>query len=145
LGSIIDYIEEAEQSYESDFENDRFLSIKGVSFKTRDLALSEFSDRFVAVDLHVVRVTARTGVLLHGYGDPRVTTDPSKAAGYLFFHDLILKLSRQTGWPEAGHSPGEIDRMLWNFGRAVCRAAPRCDSCPITAQCLTAMARRSME
>ncbi len=92
-----------------------------MGYKTRDLALSEF---FVAIDLHVVRVTTRTGLLMHGYGDSRITTDLSKEAGYLFFHDLMLKLSRKTGWPGTDYSPGEIDRMLWYFGRAVCRATP---------------------
>ena len=59
------YVGRAEQRYESDFQDDEFLRIHGVGFKTRDLAVSELSNRFAALDLHVVRVTARTGLLLH--------------------------------------------------------------------------------
>ena len=134
------YVQQAEQHYETDFRLDRFLEIRGVSYKTRDLALSELSDRFVAIDLHVVRVTTRTGLLLHGYGDPRITTEVRTEAGYMFFHDLMLKLSRRTGWPETGYSPGEIDRMIWHFGRTVCRATPACQACPFAEICLTTQA-----
>jgi hypothetical protein len=90
-----------------------------VGYKTRDLALSEMSDRFVALDLHVVRVTTRTGLLVHGYGNPQITTNVSAKEGYLFFHDVMLKLSRKTGWPDSGYSLGEIDRMFWFRSRAL--------------------------
>ncbi len=133
------YVSLAEEAYGSDFAEDVFLDIKGVGLKTRDLALSELSERFIAVDLHVVRVVTRTGLILRGYGDPRITTDVSKDGGYLFFHDLILKLARDTGWPESGYSPGEMDRMLWNFGRAVCGSTPRCSTCPLRGACLTSV------
>jgi len=136
-----DYVRRAEADYENDYQDDAFLAIANVSFKTRDLALSELSERFVAIDLHVVRVTARTGLLLHGYGDPRITTDVTKAdgQGYLFFHDLMLRLARRTGWPAAGYSPGEIDRMFWHFGRTVCKATPDCQHCPVARECLTSV------
>ncbi len=132
-----EYLRRAEDHYESDFQDDEFLAIANVNFKTRDLALSELSDRFVAIDLHVVRVTSRTGLLLHGYGDPRITTEVGRKPGYLFFHDLMLKLARRTGWQAAGYSPGEIDRMFWHFGRAVCKATPACRGCPLASTCLT--------
>ena len=61
----------------------------------------------------------------------------SSDKGYLFFHGVILRLAKKTGWPDAGYSLGEIDRMLWNFGRAICKATPMCQSCPIAAMCLT--------
>ena len=75
-----------------------------MSFKTRDLALRELSDRFVAIDLHVVRVTSRTGLLLHGYGNPEITTEVATKSGYLFFHEIILKLAKHTGWPSLGRN-----------------------------------------
>jgi hypothetical protein len=131
------YIEEAERSFETDFPSDQFRCIKNVGFKTRDLALSELSDRFAAMDLHVVRVISRTGLLVHGYGNTSFSTDVSKESGYMFFHALILKLARRTGWPDSGYSPGEIDRMIWNFGRAVCNDRPKCESCPLAGTCLT--------
>jgi len=52
-------------------------------------------------------------------------------------HDLVLKLSKQTGWPGAGYSPGEMDRMFWLFGRSTCTAKPRCTRCPVREVCLT--------
>jgi endonuclease III len=134
------YVEQAERFYETDFPKDEFLAIQGVGFKTRDLAVSELSDRFAAMDLHVVRVTARTGLLVHGYGNPEISTDVSTDSGYLFFHGLILRLAKRTGWPGSGYSPGEIDRMLWNFGRAVCKARPDCQACPLAGTCLTSRA-----
>jgi hypothetical protein len=133
------YIEEAERSYESDFPNDKFLEIKNVGFKTRDLALSELSDRYAAIDLHVVRVISRTGLLVHGFGDLNISTDVRNGRGYMFFHALVLKLARRTGWPDSGYSPGEIDKMIWRFGVAVCKADPVCGSCPVAGNCLTAM------
>ena len=131
------YIEQAEQFYETNFPEDPFLRVRGIGFKTRDLALSELSDRFAAMDLHVVRVISRTGLLVHGYGIPTISTDVSKKSGYMFFHALILKLARRTGWPGSGYSPGEIDRMIGNFGRAVCNDRPGCRSCPLAETCLT--------
>lgn len=136
-----DYVCRAEGNYESDFREDDFLKIKNVGLKVRDLALSALSARFVAIDLHVVRVTSRTGLLLHGYGDARITTEVTKSQGYLFFHDLMLKLARRTGWPDGGYSPGEIDRMFWNFGRSVCNANPKCKNCPLADTCLTSVGR----
>lgn len=131
------YFEEAEANYESDFRNDDFLPIRGVGFKTRDFALSEFSDRFVAIDMQVGKVILRTGLVLHGYGDPRIDADYTSDRGYLFMHDLVLKLSKQTGWPGAGYSPGEMDRMFWLFGRSICTSKPRCARCPAREICLT--------
>ena len=133
------YIEQAEQFYETDFPHDPFLRIPFVAFKTRDLALSDLSDRFAAIDLHVVRVISRTGLLVHGYGNGDISTDVSKTNGYMFFHELILKLAHRTGWPGSGYSPGEIDRMIWNFGRAVCKNKPDCTSCPLAGTCLTSV------
>jgi len=119
-----DYFAEAEANYESNFRNDDFLRIKYVGYKTRDFALSEFSDRFVAIDMQVRKVILRTGL---------VTSD----RGYLFMHDLVVGLSKQTGWPGAGYSPGEMDRMFWLFGRSICTAEPRCSNCPVREVCLT--------
>jgi endonuclease III len=137
------YVQKAEEQYEDNFQADKFREIEGVGYKTRDLALSGLSDRFVAVDLHVVRVTSRIGLLLYGYGDPRITTAVNQESGYLFFHALILKMARRTGWPDAaGYSPGEIDRMLWHFGRAMCNDTPKCRECPIADICLTSVSSR---
>jgi hypothetical protein len=131
------YFKEAEANYESNFRNDDFLRIKNIGFKTRDFALSEFSDRFVAIDMQVGKVILRTGLILHAYGDPRIDADYRSDRGYLSMHDLVLKLSKQTGWPGAGYSPGEMDRMFWLFGRSTCTVEPRCTKCPLGEVCLT--------
>ena len=133
----LSYFEDAEGKYRDEFRDDAFLRIKGVSYKTRDLALSEFSKLFVAVDLHVTRVMARTGLLVHGYGDPAITTNQQTPDGYLFLHRLTLKLSESTGWPQGGYSPGEIDRVFWHFGRTMCKKRPRRSQCPVGDVCLT--------
>jgi len=131
------HFEEAEANYQSNFRNDDFLRIKYVGYKTRDFALSEYSDRFVAIDMQVGKVILRTGLFLHGYGDPRVDAHYTSDRGYLFMHGLVLKLCKQTGWPGAGYSPGEMDRMFWLFGRSICTAKPRCTRCPARELCLT--------
>jgi len=132
-----EYFAKAEANYESNFPNDDFLRIKYVGYKTRDFALSEFSDRFVAIDMQVGKVILRTGLFLHGYGDPRIDAAYRSDRGYLFMHALVLKLSKQTGWPGAGYSPGEMDRMFWLFGRRICTTKPRCTRCPVREVCLT--------
>jgi hypothetical protein len=134
------YFAEAEANWATGFEKDDLLKIKGVGSKTRDFALSEFSDYFCAPDLHVCRMLARTGLLLHGYGDPAISTE-----GYGFMRGLIHKLARQTGWPEAarGLSPAHLDRIFWYYGQDPhrCGAQPRCDACPAGVVCLTGQNR----
>jgi hypothetical protein len=135
------YFKKAERNFEDDFPEDKFLKkIKYVSFKTRDLALSAFSNRFVAIDVHIARITLRTGLFVSGYGDPDISTDYRGTKGYLFLHKLLLKLSKETGWPGKGYSPGEIDRTFWHFGRTVCESNPKCSICPVSGTCMTASA-----
>ncbi len=135
-----EYFSEAEKNYLNDYPQDSFLVAKYVGLKTRDLALSTFSNRFVAVDVHIIRTTLRTGLIVRGYCDPVQTASDD----YLFVRNLVLKLSFETGWPNNGYSPGEIDRMLWHFGRSVCKSTPVCRRCPLTDLCLTSVQRRSL-
>jgi endonuclease III len=137
------YFGEAEWNYADDYQNDKFLEIDGVSFKTRDLALSAFSNRFVAIDVHISRITLRTGLFVSGYGDPKISSDYKDKQGYLFLHNLLIKLSKETGWPGKGYSPGEIDRTFWYFGRTICKSEPKCSSCPVAEICLTGRAKYS--
>jgi endonuclease III len=130
------YLGEAEAKWESGFEDDPLKQIKGVGDKTRDFALSEFSDYYCAPDLHVCRMMARTGLILHGCGDPAIST-----VDYGFVRSVIGKLARSTGWPDARDalSPAHIDRMFWYYGqdRNRCSADPRCATCPANDLCLT--------
>ena len=126
------YLKEAKESYKNNFIDDDFLKIKGVSFKVRDLALSCFLKEYSANDFHVVDVLVRTGLVLYGYGDLNFGTNPNNEKNYLFLRNLIIKISEQTFY-----SPGEIDRMFWHFGRAICKSKPLCEQCPIKNICLT--------
>ncbi|OGW14721.1 MAG: hypothetical protein A2035_02150 [Nitrospirae bacterium GWA2_42_11] len=61
------YIEQAEKQKENNYQNDPILHIKNISFKLRDLALSNFSPHYAAFDLHVTRVLTRIGWLNYGF------------------------------------------------------------------------------
>ena len=126
------YFQEAKKHYKNNFPNDNFLKIKGVKFKVRDLALSCFLKEYSANDFHVVDVLVRTGLILYGYGDLNFGTNPANDKNYLFLKNLIVKISKQTSY-----SPGEIDRIFWHFGRAICKSKPLCKKCPINNICLT--------
>lgn len=61
------YIDQAENEKETNYQSDPMLRIKNISFKLRDLALSNFSPHFAAFDLHVTRVLTRLGWLNYGF------------------------------------------------------------------------------
>lgn len=98
----------------------------------RDLALSCFLKEYSANDFHVVDVLVRTGLILHGYGNLDFGTNPNDEKNYLFLRNLIIKISEQTPY-----SPGEIDRIFWHFGRAICKSKSLCEECPVKNICLT--------
>lgn len=126
------YLEQAKKYYKSNFLEDEILKIKGVGLKVRDLALSCFLKEYSANDFHVVDVLVRTGLVVSGYGDVNFGTNPNNENNYLFLRNLIVKLSEQSGY-----SPGELDRIFWHFGRALCKRQPLCCYCPINCICLT--------
>ena len=132
------YFAQAEAKWQDGFEDDpvELKRVKGIGDKVRDFALSEFSDYYCAPDLHVCRMMARTGLILHGLGDPGIST-----VGYGFVRRVIQELARETGFP-GGHdalSPAHIDRMFWYYGqdRSCCGAKPECSECPADDVCLT--------
>jgi len=131
-GSWNGYFKEAKENYRNNFPDDDFLKINGVGFKVRDLALSCFLKEYSANDFHVVDVLVRTGLILYGYGDLNFGTNPNNNENYLFLRNLIINISEQTPY-----SPGEIDRIFWHFGRAVCKSKPLCEECPVKNICLT--------
>ena len=82
----------------------------------------------------------RTGLLLHGYGQPDIGTSP--AENYNFLQGLIINFSEESGWllgSTNGYSPKEIDAMFWFFGneKGICKGKPECYRCPIKEMCLT--------
>ena len=137
-----DYLDRANTYKVDNFSNDYLLTIKGVGFKVRDLALSSFNPYYAAFDLHVARVSTRIGFLNYGYdllSDPKVEmgNNPADTKNYLFLHKLFLRLSDLTG---GEFLPSYLDRAFWHFGRTYCGSTPKCNSCPIKAQCLTGRA-----
>jgi len=133
------YIERAENEKETNFQSDPMLSIKNISFKLRDLALSNFSPHYAAFDLHVTRVLTRLGWLNYGFPflgntDLEMGNNPGNDKNYLFLHRLFDSLSDMT---EGNYTPVDIDRILWHLGKSVCGARSRCGACPIGGGCPT--------
>jgi endonuclease III len=134
------YFQEAELQYESSYKNDKFLRIRGVGSKTRDFALSEFSNCYCAIDRNIARVIWRTGLLLHGYGQSDFGTSPTE--NYHFLQRLLIQFSKESGWSPGSHqgySLKEIDAMLWFFSneQGICKNKPDCFRCPLNDICLT--------
>lgn len=135
------YFQEAERHWETGFAEDPVLTgVWRVGLKTRDFALMEFSPYYCAFDVHLARLMARTGLLLHGYGDPYFDTQH-----YGFLRRLMQRLVQAEGWPAtpAAVSPAVFDRTLWYFGQGFCGAGePPCARCQLACLCLTGRARQ---
>lgn len=111
--------------------NDPILNIKGVGFKTRDIALSSFTAKYSLVDVHIANVLSRTGLVLRAYlYRLKLTTDRSDVNNYLEMTKLLRKLSK-----EANMMPFEFDQTLWFFGKDYC-SPTNCDKCPVK-KCVT--------
>ena len=135
----IEYFSQAENNHESNFQDDPFLKIKYISYKVRDLALSNFNNKYIANDLHVVRIATRLGLLNYGFNlidhaSVEMGNNPSSKKQYLFLHKLFHNLSQTTN---GKYSPVDIDRSFWHFGRTICKSKPKCSVCPIKEICLT--------
>ncbi len=133
------YFTEAEKHHQTNFQQDKLLKIKNISFKVRDLALSSFSHNYVANDLHVIRVMTRIGLLNYGFdllsdSSIEMGNNPGNVKQYLFLHRLVHKLSRLT---KPHYSPSDLDRIFWSFGKSICRNRPKCKICPVKKLCLT--------
>ena len=132
------YFKEAKRYYLTNFQDDKLLAIKGIGFKVRDLALSNFNDNYIANDLHVVRVMTRMGILNYGFDllkdkNLEMGNNPGNEKNYLFLHKLILKLSDLTN---NKYSPTDLDRIFWHLGKSLCGSKPKCAICPINKICL---------
>lgn len=133
------YIERAENEKETNYQSDPMLRIKNISFKLRDLALSNFSPYYAAFDLHVTRVLTRLGWLNYGFpflGNPdmEMGNDPGNDKNYLFLHSLFISISDMT---KGEYTPVDLDRILWHFGKSICGAKSKCYVCPVNAECPT--------
>lgn len=135
-----EYFTKAEAEFRNGYKDDDFLTIKGVGNKVRDFALSEFLVYYCAIDRHVADIMRRTGLVLHGYGQPEFGT--SATENYDFLQKLIIQFAEESGWPSNpsnGYSPKEIDTAFWFFGNetGVCKGRLECYRCPLTSICLT--------
>ncbi len=133
------YINRAESERDNNYQSDPMLRIKNISFKLRDLALSNFSPYYAAFDLHVTRVLTRLGWLNYGFPflgntDLEMGNNPGNDKNYLFLHRLFVSLSDMT---EDKYTPVDLDRILWHLGRSMCGAKSRCGACPIAGGCPT--------
>lgn len=128
-GKIDEYV----ASVDMDYHKDPILRVKGVGFKTRDIALSSFTAKYPLVDVHIANVLSRTGLVLRAYlYRLKLTTDRSDENNYLEMAKLLGKLAK-----EANMMPFEFDQTLWFFGKDYCSRAPtNCDKCPVK-KCIT--------
>lgn len=124
---VDEYIAFASRNY----REDPILKVRGVGFKTRDIALSSFTAEYSLVDVHIANVLSRTGLILKAYlYGLKLTTDRSDENNYLEMAKLLAKLSK-----EANMMPFEFDQTLWFFGRDYC-SPMNCDKCPVE-KCVT--------
>ena len=133
------YIAEAEKQKENNYQDDPILCIKNISYKLRDLALSNFSPHYAAFDLHVTRVLTRIGWLNYGFplvgnNDLEMGNNPGNDKNYLFLHSLFVLLSNIT---EGKYTPVDLDRIFWHLGKSKCGAKTQCFGYPIKEECLT--------
>jgi endonuclease III len=137
------YIDEAEKERQTNYQGDPMLRIKNISFKLRDLALSNFSQNYAAFDLHVTRVLTRLSWLNYGFPlvgntELEMGNNPGNDKNYLFLHRLIVELSHMTG---DKYTPVDLDRILWHLGKSICRAKSMCRVCPVADGCPTGQYR----
>jgi len=132
---VDDYIRFAKRNY----REDPILEVRGVGFKTRDIALSAFTAEYSLVDVHIANVLSRTGLILKAYlYGLKLTTDRSDENNYFEMTKLLSKLSK-----EANMMPFEFDQTLWFFGKDYC-SPMNCDKCPVK-KCVTRSFKDSVE
>ena len=100
------YFSEAEENRKDNFLSDKLLLIKGIGLKVRNLALSNFSPHFVAVDIHVGRVIDRIG-----FFRDRIN---SRKMNLRYLYSFVTALAEET---EYQYSETDFDRIFWHFGK----------------------------
>jgi len=133
------YFDESEKLREkNNFEDDPFLKIKYVGFKTRDLGLESFSKDFIAVDIHIRRTLFRIGLIIKGYQyGIEIPNGADNNRDYLNFVSICRKIGE-----EANISLMEIDKSLWHLGREFCGSEPKCNKCILAIKKLCAFKHR---
>lgn len=128
-GNWQDYFIGADLCARDGFLDCPFLKIKGVGRKTRDLALTDFTLQYPVIDVHVKRVMGRTG--LAGSVAVNLKKDSPSKKEYDGLRDRCFELAKENGL-----MPAELDRLLWHFGRLICKKTPLCSNCSLQSKCL---------
>ncbi|MBU0706740.1 hypothetical protein KJ807_06010 [Patescibacteria group bacterium] len=97
-----------------------FLKIKGVGFKVRDLALTDFTLEYPVVDIHVKRIINRLGLF-----ESKNPVDGVTPVEYREIRKLCLLIAKRLNM-----KPAQLDRALWHLGRSFCNKTPKCGECP---------------
>lgn len=134
----------AETNWETGFLDDPLLNVKHIGLKTRDFALSEYSDHFCALDVHIKRLMARTGLVWWSlvWRAEACALGPDRPWNDHWYHslrNLVVGFCRADGFPERPDAltPADFDRTLWFFGQGFCGAKAPCEACPAAGVCLT--------
>lgn len=134
------YFDDVDKKYKNNFQEDIFLKVKYIGNKVRNLAISNFNNKYIAFDSHIIQVITRIGLLNYGFFLKsnkyiEMGNNPSNPKNYLFLHVLFLYLSETTN---DLYSPVDIDRAFWHFGKTICTSnKPKCLNCPINNLCIT--------
>lgn len=126
-GDMSKYLSYVKRNYENDGLLRKHI---GVSFKSRDWALSQFSPEFSLVDVHVKNALRSSGLILYSYlYHIPLSTDRSTTDEYKHIRDLVYKLADSVSW-----KPFKLVQYLWFFGKEYC-SKNACSKCNIT-RCL---------
>ena len=110
------YISLAEKNIENHFQKDFFLGINGVKYKTRDLGVSCFSNRYLSVDRHLLKVTKEIGLSKFS----NISNDiwnkdcPGNKKEYISVVKFLIHIAEI-----ADVTPYYLDRLFWNYGKRV--------------------------
>ncbi|MHA2149914.1 MAG: hypothetical protein ACXAAN_14795 [Candidatus Thorarchaeota archaeon] len=125
------YFKLAKENVVEGFRNDPFLDIKYVSFKVRDLALADFTLAYPVIDFHVIDVLRRTGLICYSYMLGEQLSTSNSGEDYHSIRRTCLGISEMVEL-----KPALLDRLLWHFGKSICKTRPDCETCPLTMYCL---------
>lgn len=123
-GNMSEYFSYVKGNYEEDGLLSKHI---GVSYKSRDWALSQFSPEYALVDVHVRNALRSTGLLLYSYlFHIPLSTDRTTTEEYKHIRDLVYKLAESLSW-----KPFRLVQYLWFFAREYCSKKNACNKCKI--------------
>ena len=136
-GGLKNYLEEAERNIEDGFKKDKLFKILFIGNKVRDVALSLFNENYLGVDVRIMGVLFRTGLVCYSYYFGIQIPKYELPSDYLEIRSLCYKLAE-----EADITPFRFDRIMWHFGGFCVSSYKNCKICPVT-ECLQKTKRLS--